>query len=117
MMKSVSLSAWPVRMATTTASRSIFPRAVSLRNAASVVADAGSQPMPSRPIIAFASAISSSVTSMTKPLLCWTARSAFFHERGLPMRIAVAAVSGCSTGVSSAAPERHICANGLAPSA
>ena len=45
----------------------------------------------SNSFIAFASAISSSETSMTNPLLCWTARSAFFHERGLPIRIAVAA--------------------------
>ena len=93
------------------------PLAASFRTAANVVADAGSQPIPSRPIAAFASAISSSVTSTAVPPVKRRARSAFFHEHGAPIRIAVAAVCGWSIGSRTAAPERHSRTNGLAPSA
>ena len=47
--------------------RAITPAAVSLRIPASVAADAGSQPIPHSPMIAFASAISCSVTFSTTP--------------------------------------------------
>ena len=71
-----------------------------LRSPARVAAEAGSQPMPSRPMTALASAISSSVTSSTWPPVLRTPRRDFFQERGLPMRMAVAMVSGSVTGES-----------------
>ena len=87
-MKSGSFNAWPVRMATTVASRLIRPSARSRSVAASVVAEAGSQPMPSHPIAAFAAAIAGSDTSVAKPPVKRTARRAFFHDAGAPIRIA-----------------------------
>ena len=106
-----------MRIATTVASGSTRFSATSLRSPASVVAEAGSQPMPSRPIISLASPISSSVTSSTMPWLKFNPRIAFFQDFGLPMRIAVATVSGRSTGTSSPLPLRQNCASGLAPAA
>ncbi len=66
---------------------------------ATVVAEAGSQPMPSRPMMALASAISCSLTVMMLPCERRTARSAFFHETGAPIFMAVASVRGFATGV------------------
>ena len=68
-----------------------------LRIPATVVAEAGSQPMPSRPIMALASAISCSVTVMMLPCDRSTARSAFFQETGAPIFMAVARVRGLET--------------------
>ena len=55
----------------------IFPAATSFLIPATVVAEAGSQPMPSRPIMALASAISCSLTVITCPPERNTARRAF----------------------------------------
>ena len=65
---------------------------------ASVAAIAGSQPMPQRPMIAFASAISCSVTFSTTPPEVATSCSAFGQETGSPILIAVASVCGSVNG-------------------
>src|SRR5436309_1220287 len=62
-----SLSVWPVRMSTTRSSRVILPRATSFLRPARVTAEAGSQPTPSAPISALASAISCSETCSHQP--------------------------------------------------
>ncbi len=69
-----------------------WPAATSLRIPATVVAEAGSHPIPSRPIIAFASAISCSLTLITCPRDRKTARKLFRQETGAPILIAVASV-------------------------
>ena len=63
------------------------PRAQSFLAPASEAAEAGSQPIPLRPMIALASAISCSVTDSTTPPLVCTSRSAFSHETGAPIRM------------------------------
>src|SRR2546425_613879 len=95
---------------------------------ATVVAEAGSHPTPSRPITALASAISRSLTLKTWPPVARTARNDFFQETGEPILMAVARVSGCSTGTSASllrgawaelfrSSLANKCASGAAPSA
>ena len=67
---------------------------------ASVAADAGSQPIPARPITALASAISCSLTLSTTPCVARISFSALGHDTGSPMRMAVARVSGCVTALN-----------------
>ena len=63
-------------------------------------AEAGSTKMPSTLAKVFCeSKISSSVTVSAVPLDSWMALTAFFQLTGAPMRMAVATVSGFSTGV------------------
>ena len=64
--------------------------------------DAGSAPMPEASTHALASMISCSLTCSTVPPLSSMPRRLFFHDTGLPMRTAVAIVSGFATGSASA---------------
>ena len=82
----------------------MIPAAVSFRIPASVAAEAGSDPMPHCPMIAFASAISCSLTFSTIPLVTVISCSALGHETGSPMRMAVASVSGLATEWNSLSP-------------
>src|SRR5438128_2239015 len=75
------------------------------------------QPTPSAPISALASAISTSLTCSTVPPVASRTRTAFFHEAGLPMRMAVAMVSA-RIGESFFPPfSRMARTSGFAPSA
>ncbi len=65
--------------------------------AARVVAEAGSQPILSAPMMALASAMSCSSTEVTQPSLQSTARRAFFQLTGAPILIAVARVRAWCT--------------------
>ena len=86
---------------------------------ASVAAEAGSQPMPHWPMIAFASAISCSVTRSTTPFVVSISNCAFGHDTGSPILIAVASVSGCSLRNEMRLPPSLACIRrkGDAPSA
>ncbi len=103
-----SLSPLPVRTQTTVASRSSSPARTALATPATEAADDGSQNTPSsRARSRCAARISSSVTASMRPPDSSRAAIASVHEAGLPIRIAVATVSGSSTGrpeTSGAAP-------------
>jgi hypothetical protein len=75
---------------------------------ATPAADDGSQKTPSSSASArYAARISSSLTASIRPPLSSRAATALAHDAGLPIRIAVAIVSGSSTGrprTSGAAP-------------
>src|SRR5205823_8071919 len=117
MVKSGSFSMCPVRMSTTDSLRLMKPCFTNFFNPASVTADAGSQPTPSAPISALASAISTSLTCSTVPPVASRTRTAFFHEAGLPMRMAVSMVSA-RIGESFFPPfSRMARTSGFAPSA
>ena len=94
------------------------PCFTSFFNPASVTADAGSQPiLPSAPISALASAISTSLTCSTVPPVASSTRTAFFHDAGLPILMAVAMVSAW-TEISFLPPaSRMVRTSALAPSA
>jgi hypothetical protein len=71
-----------------------------LSTPASEIAEAGSQKIPSVRASSFCTRrISSSVHSANQPPDSRCAVTASSHEAGLPMRIAVATVSGFSTGL------------------
>ena len=93
--RSGSLSPFPVRTQTT-----VEPSATpTLRRPATEAADAGSQNTDS--FVAkkrYAARISSSVTMSIAPSDSAAAAAAGTQLAGLPIRIAVAIVSGCSTG-------------------
>ena len=83
---------------TITASRSSSPDAVSCATPAREAAEDGSQKTPSRRARSrYADRICSSVTARISPSDSSRAAVAFCHEAGLPIRIAVATVSGRST--------------------
>src|SRR5690349_23605515 len=112
-----SFKTCPVRIAITWASQEISPLSRKRRIPASVVADAGSQPIPSRPITALASRIFSSSTSSTMPFVNLSTCNAFRQERGEPMEIAVAQVLGLLTMVSDCKPDSTVRTRGFAPEA
>ena len=88
-----------MRTQTTTASRGISPAPVIAVMPATLVADDGSQKIPSSVARArYAARISSSLTAAILPPLSSRAAIAFSHDAGLPMRMAVAMVSGDSMG-------------------
>ncbi|OLT19018.1 hypothetical protein BJF80_13270 [Serinicoccus sp. CUA-874] len=75
------------------------PAACRFSSPATEAADAGSTKIPSREDSSRCAArISSSVTASTSPPDSSRAASACSQEAGLPMRMAVAMVSGSSTG-------------------
>src|SRR4051812_39331233 len=103
-----SLSPFPVRTHTTTASGSSSFCRAARDPPATLAADDGSQKTPSSlATSAYAARISASLTASIRPPDSSRAAIAFSHDAGLPIRIAVAIVSGCSTGrpvTSGAAP-------------
>ena len=103
-----SLRPLPVSTHTTVASASSSPARAALATPASDAADDGSQNTPSSLATSrWAARISSSVTASMRPPDSSRAAIASVHEAGLPIRIAVATVSGWSTGrplTSGAAP-------------
>ncbi|MNC85994.1 hypothetical protein D3C83_16210 [compost metagenome] len=75
-----------------------LPSSRSFSSPASEIADAGSQKMPSACASSFCTRrISSSVHSANQPPDSWLAATACCHDTGLPIRMAVATVSGFST--------------------
>ena len=92
-----SFRPWPVNVQTTVAPSGNNPAWLHLVNPATEAAEAGSQKTPSSLASAwYASRISSSVTIWTAPEDSSTACSASFQLAGLPIRMAVATVWGCS---------------------
>ena len=86
-------------MQTIVASAGTSPAALALSRPATEAAEAGSTKIPSREErIRCAARISSSVTALIAPPESSRASSAWDQEAGLPMRMAVAMVSGSSTG-------------------
>src|SRR5690606_14451133 len=94
-----SLSPCPVTVQTTRDPGASPPAAATLSRPATDAAEAGSTKTPSRVDSSRCAArISSSVTASIRPPDSSRAASAWLQDAGLPMRIAVATVSGWSTG-------------------
>ena len=92
-----SFSPWPVSTHTTVAPRCSVPAAWSLSSPATLAALAGSANNPSRATRRYDARISRSVTARICPSDSVAADSAFRHDAGLPMRMAVAIVCGSLT--------------------
>src|SRR5579859_6891936 len=84
---------------------------------ARVTADAGSQRMPSAPSCALAAAISCSLTYSQAPPVERSTFTAFLHETGLPMRMAVARVSALTETSDSPLVSCMVRTNAREPSA
>src|SRR5215469_710129 len=97
-----SFRPWPVIVHTTVAPAATCPAARAASSPATPAADAGSPKTPSRCARSrYAARIWSSVTEAMKPPDSARASSASCQEAGLPTRIAVATVTGSSTGFPS----------------
>ena len=99
MALSGSFSPWPVKVQTIVSPGRKKPSLDDFTTPAMGAAEAGSQKTPSHSATSlYASRISASLTMRMYPPDSSRAASACFHEAGLPMRIAVATVSGFATG-------------------
>ena len=78
-----------------------MPSACRCRSPATLAADAGSAKSPSRATRRYAARISRSVTARIAPSDSFAAATAFSHDAGFPIRIAVAIVCGSFTGCPS----------------